>query len=71
MNFLESPPLCTGSQFKGLGAPQHLDEWSFWKKGPAGLLPPASSWAPGHGILGALVLEPFVFSGTHCSFHSS
>ena len=65
VNFLEAPPLCTESRFKGLGSTQHLDKWSFWKGGPVGVLPPASSWAPGHGVLGMVAVEPFVFHGTH------
>ena len=57
VKFLEAPPLCTGSRFKGLGFTQHLDKWSFWKGGPVGVLPPASSWAPGHGVLGTVAVE--------------
>lgn len=67
VKFLEAPPLCTGSRFKGLGFTQHLDKWSFWKGGPVGVLPPASSWAPGHGVLGTVAVELFVFRGTHFS----
>lgn len=57
VKFLEGPPLCTGSRFKGLGFTQHLGKWSFWKGGPVGVLPPASSWAPGHGVLGMVAVE--------------
>lgn len=28
--------------------------------GPVGVLPPASSWAPGHGVLGTVAVELFV-----------